>query len=165
MPESLPPQPLPTMYDLPSENPEEPGLPDEFHGWQAQLLSQTFQPSTYALDRVFAASDLNLYYDSQNRSYYKRPDWFAVVDVPRLLDTGRLSYVRWQERHSPIIVVELLSPSTLEEDQGLTLRGRTPPSKWEVYESILRVPYYVLFDRLADNFQIFELQGTVYQEL
>jgi hypothetical protein len=22
---------LPTMYDLPSENPEEPGLPDEFH--------------------------------------------------------------------------------------------------------------------------------------
>ncbi|NES73756.1 MAG: Uma2 family endonuclease, partial [Okeania sp. SIO2D1] len=22
---------LPTMYDLPSENPEEPGLPDQFH--------------------------------------------------------------------------------------------------------------------------------------
>ncbi|MEQ8467250.1 MAG: hypothetical protein RIC07_27245, partial [Coleofasciculus sp. E1-EBD-02] len=24
-------QTLPTMYDLPSDNPEEPGLPDEFH--------------------------------------------------------------------------------------------------------------------------------------
>jgi hypothetical protein len=28
----LPPkETLPTMYDLPSEDPEEPGLPDEFH--------------------------------------------------------------------------------------------------------------------------------------
>ena len=29
---------LPTMYDLPSEDPEEPGLPDEFHLLQPQLL-------------------------------------------------------------------------------------------------------------------------------
>lgn len=27
-------EPLPTMYDLPSEDPEEPGLPDEFHYYQ-----------------------------------------------------------------------------------------------------------------------------------
>jgi hypothetical protein len=26
---------LPTMYDLPSDNPEEPGLPDEYHLWQS----------------------------------------------------------------------------------------------------------------------------------
>jgi hypothetical protein len=35
---------LPTMYDLPSEDPEEPGLPDEFHDLQPQLLSLTFRP-------------------------------------------------------------------------------------------------------------------------
>ena len=33
--QTMPPRPaketLPTMYDLPSEFPEEPGLPDEFH--------------------------------------------------------------------------------------------------------------------------------------
>jgi hypothetical protein len=29
----------PTMYDLPSEFPEEPGLPDVFHDLQPQLLS------------------------------------------------------------------------------------------------------------------------------
>lgn len=29
---------LPTMYDLPSEDAEEPGLPDEFHDLQPQLL-------------------------------------------------------------------------------------------------------------------------------
>jgi Uma2 family endonuclease len=153
------------MYDLPSESPEDTGLPDEFHRVQAELLCQTFQPATYPADRIFVASDMNLYYDSQNRGYYKRPDWFGVVDVPRKVDDGRLSYVRWQERHSPMIIVELLSPSTIEEDQGETKRGCTPPSKWEVYESILRVPYYVLFDRMATTFRIFELQGTTYQEL
>jgi hypothetical protein len=31
---------LPTMYDLPSEDPEEMGLPDEF---QPKLLRETFQ--------------------------------------------------------------------------------------------------------------------------
>jgi hypothetical protein len=35
VPQTDPPQSpretLPTMYDLPSEDPEEPGLPDEFH--------------------------------------------------------------------------------------------------------------------------------------
>jgi hypothetical protein len=40
--ESLSAAGLPTMYDLPSEDPEEPGLPDEFHDLQPQLLSRTF---------------------------------------------------------------------------------------------------------------------------
>jgi Uma2 family endonuclease len=34
---------LPTMYDLPSQDPEEPGLPDEFHDLQPQLLSATLR--------------------------------------------------------------------------------------------------------------------------
>ncbi|BAC89454.1 Uma2 family endonuclease [Gloeobacter violaceus] len=157
--------PLPSMYDLSSENPEEPGLPDEFHDWQPQLLSQTFRPVAYPEDQVFTAADLNLYYDVRNTGYYKRPDWFAVVGVPRLVDAGRLSYVIWREGRNPIVVVELLSPNTQEEDQGQTLRGRQPPSKWEVYESLLRVPYYVLFNREANTFRLFRLEGATYREL
>ena len=72
----------PTMYDLPSEEPEEPGLPDEFHLYQPQLLRETFQPSTYPPERVFVGSDLNLYYSLHHTSWYKRPDWFAAL-VPR----------------------------------------------------------------------------------
>jgi len=26
-----------------------------------------------------------------------------------------------------------------------------PPTKWEVYEQILKVPYYITFDRYTDN--------------
>lgn len=68
---------LPTMYALPSENPEEPGLPDEFHDFQPQLLSATFRLKDYAADQIFTASDLNLYYDVRHQLWYKRPDWFG----------------------------------------------------------------------------------------
>lgn len=43
---------LPTMYDLPSEDPEEPGLPDIFHGLQPQLLDETLYLPQYADDRA-----------------------------------------------------------------------------------------------------------------
>jgi hypothetical protein len=42
---------LPTMYDLPSENQEEPGLPDEFHALQPQLLSRPAVPLKYQPSR------------------------------------------------------------------------------------------------------------------
>ncbi|MEL7034275.1 MAG: hypothetical protein AAFO04_01450 [Cyanobacteria bacterium J06592_8] len=32
------------------------------------------------------ASDLNLYYDLQHTSGYKRPDWYAVIGVPSLYE-------------------------------------------------------------------------------
>ncbi|MCY7272615.1 MAG: Uma2 family endonuclease, partial [Phormidesmis sp. CAN_BIN44] len=69
---------LPTMYDLPSENPEEPGLPDEFHLLQPRLLEETFLPPDYLSEDVFMGSDLNLYYDVRHTGWYKRPDWFGV---------------------------------------------------------------------------------------
>ena len=41
---------LPTMYDLPSEDPDEPGLPDQFHLLQPRLLNETFRPPNYLSD-------------------------------------------------------------------------------------------------------------------
>ncbi|NET58170.1 MAG: Uma2 family endonuclease [Symploca sp. SIO2E6] len=157
---------LPTMYDLPSEDPEEPGLPDQFHLLQAQLCSATFQPPHYPSKRIFVASDLNLYYDPQNTNWYKRPDWFAVLGVSQFYQERelRLSYVMWQERVRPTVAIEFLSPSTRAEDLGETERNRKPPTKWEVYEQILRIPYYITFDRLTNELQAFQLVGTYYQK-
>ncbi|MEH2324649.1 MAG: hypothetical protein V7K32_13990 [Nostoc sp.] len=47
----------------------------------------------------------------------------------------RLSYVIWQEGVDPFLVlVELLSPGTEQEDLGKTLpEVNRPPTKWEVY--------------------------------
>ena len=159
---------LPTMYDLPSEDPEEPGLPDEFHDLQPELLRLTFQPLEYYPNRVFCGSDMNLYYDANNPLWHKRPDWFGVVGVSRLYEQRdlRLSYVIWQEKTSPSAIVELLSPGTEKEDLGATTRDRNePPTKWEVYEQILQVPYYVVFNRYNNQLQAFHLLSGQYQEL
>ncbi|AVH63058.1 MULTISPECIES: Uma2 family endonuclease [unclassified Nostoc] len=159
---------LPTMYDLPSEYPEDSGLPDEFHLFQPQLLRETFCPPNYPAEEVFVASDLNLYYDLRHTLWYKRPDWFAAVGVSRLYEQQnlRLSYVIWQEGVAPFVVVELLSPGTEKEDLGQTLREiNQPPTKWEVYERILRIPYYIVFDRYTDKLQVFQLVADSYSEL
>ncbi len=159
-------QNLPTMYDLPSEDPEEPGLADIFHLDQPQFLEVTFQPENYDPEQVFSAIDLYLYYDINHPNWHKRPDWFAVVGVPYLYDGWdlRLSYVMWQEQVSPIVVVELLSPSTEKEDLGQTVsQPGSPPTKWEVYEQILQVPYYVTFSRYTNLMQAFQLIDGKYQ--
>jgi len=191
----LPPeQTLPTMYDLPSEDPEEPGLPDEFHSLQPHLLSRTLRLNRYHRDEFFTGTDLNLYYDVTNPLWHKRPDWFLAVGVPRLyagLDLRR-SYVTWQEGKNPFIVVELLSPGTQKEDLGRyaqeeletvespqpqtspewptpeqkngQVTKNTPPSKYVVYEQLLRVPYYIVFSRYTNRVRFFQLEGGHYQE-
>ncbi|MEN9250895.1 MAG: Uma2 family endonuclease [Thermostichales cyanobacterium BF3_bins_165] len=165
----LPPrQTMPTMYDLPSEGVGDPGLPDEYHWFQAELLRQTFQPPNYPVERIFVATDLNLYYDPHNPLWYKRPDWFAVVGGERLYEgqDSRLSYVIWQEGIPPFIVIELLSPGTEAEDLGRTVRGEgQPPTKWQVYERHLRVPYYMVFNRYTDELLAYQLVGGHYQVL
>lgn len=187
---------LPTMYDLPSENPEEPGLPDEFHALQPQLLSRTCRPPQISAQQMFTGTDLNLYYDVRHSRWYKRPDWFLTVGVPRLYDETdlRLSYVIWQEGVAPLVVVELLSPGTEAEDLGENARSEEliqaldatpleiaeenqedqansvtnkdkPPRKWDVYERILRVPYYVVFSRYTERLRVFTLVVERYQEV
>jgi Uma2 family endonuclease len=172
------------MYDLPSENPEEPGLPDEFHDLQPQLLSATLRLRNYAKSDIFTGTDLNLYYDVRHPQWYKRPDWFLVLGVSRLYEGKdlRSSYVLWQEGVDPFVVVELLSPGTEKEDLGdrAELLAETqaseqaepgtandearPPRKWEVYEQILRVPYYLVFSRYTNQLRFFQLVGGRYQE-
>jgi len=66
---------LPTMYDLPSEDPQEPGLPDEFHDYQPQLLRETFQPPHYMPDHFFVGTDLNLYYLLRHPGWYNPSMW------------------------------------------------------------------------------------------
>jgi len=77
------------MYDLPSEDPEEPGF-DEYHYLQPQLLSH-LPPSGITLLIRFSWLRSHLYYDVRHPLWYKRPDWFAVVNVPRLYERSWLA--------------------------------------------------------------------------
>lgn len=184
---------LPTMYDLPSEDPKEPGLPDGFHDLQPQLLSRTLSLMGYSRENCFTASDLNLYYTVRHPLWHKRPDWFLVLDVPRLYEQRdlRRSYVLWQEGNPPTVVVEFLSPGTEAEDLGRFYdetddgtQGELnppmatadvsngdddetkakPPGKFEVYETRLRVPHYFVYSRFTGRLRYFKLEGGQYGE-
>ena len=185
IPQSDPPrsprETLPTMYDLPSEFPEEPGLPDVFHDLQPQLLSRTLQLANYTQDNYFTASDLNLYYDVHHPLWHKRPDWFLAVGVSALYDGHdlRRSYVVWQEGRPPCILVEFLSPGTEREDLGRFFEATdqvsdnetepltdaaAPPGKLVVYEQYLRAPHYIVYSRYTRRLRYFKLIGGQYEE-
>ncbi|MEM9216575.1 MAG: Uma2 family endonuclease [Cyanobacteria bacterium P01_F01_bin.150] len=185
-------QRLPTMYELPSEEIGEPGLPDEFHRMQAELLRQTCQSPLYPAplspsseaeepgensqpspqppinNALFIASDLNLYYDSQRPHLYKRPDWFMALNVPQLQRQQdlRWSYVSWHEPAPPFLAIEFLSPGTDDDDLGIRpQRPNKPPRKWDAYEQFLQIPYYAVYDRYQNQFRLFRLTGGTYQEV
>ena len=182
---------LPTMYDLPSEFPEETGLPDEFHDLQPQLLSRTLRLNHYIRDNYFTASDLNVYYDVNHPLWHKRPDWFLAIEAPRLYEGKdlRRSYVVWQEGKNPYVVIEFLSPGTELEDLGRFYQttaksantesplsavhssdngdpqaATLPPAKLEVYERYLRIPHYLVYSRYTKKLRYFKLEGGQYQE-
>jgi Uma2 family endonuclease len=187
-------QKLPTMYDLPSEFPEEPGLPDEFHDIQPQLLSRTLSLRGYSSKNRFTGSDINIYYDPEHPLWHKRPDWFLAVNVPRVYqgikgEETRLSYVVWEERQPPTVIVEFLSARTEKEDLGrfygdadyvpdlsqsfeqesfelerAAMDRTTPPGKVNVYESCLRVPHYIVYSRYTQRLRYFKHNGIYYDE-
>ncbi|NJR69866.1 MAG: hypothetical protein HC771_15325 [Synechococcales cyanobacterium CRU_2_2] len=49
------------MYDLPSEFPGAPGLPDEYHDLQPELLSATLALTAYGAQERFTGTDMCLY--------------------------------------------------------------------------------------------------------
>ena len=70
------------------------------------------------------------------------PDWFYVPGVTPGPE-GRIfrSYVLWQEKKSPLVVLEFVSGSGGEE------RDRTPLiGKFWIYEQEVRAPYYGIYE-------------------
>jgi Uma2 family endonuclease len=164
----------PTMYDLPSEYVGDAGMPDEFHPVQSFFLSATFQTPRYEPREIFTATDINLYYTLEHPLWYKRPDWMGVVGVSRFYGGVdlRASYVTWDEGVNPFIIVELLSLGTEKEDLGETAartpengQAETPPGKWQVYEQVLQIPYYVVFSKSDQYFRAFRLIEGSYREI
>ena len=83
---------------------------------------------------------------------------FVVVALPVVL------LVRVALVMVAFVVVELLSPHTEDEDLGKTeQKANQPPTKWQVYEQILRVPYYIIFSRYSNELQAFRLVASTYE--
>ena len=89
------------------------------------------------------------------------PDWFYVPNVPaKLNDQIRRSYVLWREYIAPTVVLEFASGNGSEE------RDQTPfTGKFWVYEKIIRVPYYGIYEINTAKLEVYELVGGRYRPL
>ena len=118
---------------------EEPMAETNLH-WEATVYCKESLQLHYALrDDVYVASDNFLYFvEGQPRSVVS-PDCYVVFGVARGL---RDTYKTWEENgRTPDVVIELTSKKTRKEDTG---------RKFEIYQDILRVAEYFLFDPTAD---------------
>ncbi len=99
------------------------------------------------------------------------PDWFYVPNVPPNLDGQiRRSYVLWREHIAPLIALEFASGNGDEErdrtplsrtDEGVV----TKPGKFWVYERVMRIPYYGIYEINSGRLEVYRLIDGYYQLL
>ncbi|MCT7978082.1 Uma2 family endonuclease [Laspinema olomoucense] len=100
------------------------------------------------------------------------PDWFYVPNVPPNLDGEiRRSYVLWREYASPLIALEFAS-GTGEEERDRTPLNRSAdaprekPGKFWVYEKIIKIPYYGIYEIKTGVLEVYHLlPGYLYEKL
>jgi Uma2 family endonuclease len=109
------------------------------------------------MDRVYASGDLLIFYERGNHHRHVSPDVFVACDVEK---RERRNYLVWDEGHAPDFVIEIVSESTVANDQG---------EKFLLYQSVLRVSEYFLFDPegtlLTPRLAGYRLVGGVYQPI
>ncbi len=88
-------------------------------------------------------------------------DWFYVPNVPPKLDGQiRRSYVLWREYQAPVIALEFASGNGDEE------RDKTPVTgKFWVYEKIVRIPYYGIYEIKNALLEVYHLIDFSYHKL
>ncbi len=120
-------------------------------------LIETLQRFFALLSRVYVSGNLLIFYEQGNRRRHVSPDVFVVRGVEK---RERENYLVWEERKSPQLVIELTSSSTRHEDQR---------TKFNLYQDVLKVREYFLFDPFGDYLdpplQGYRLRQGVYQPI
>jgi Uma2 family endonuclease len=143
---------------------------------QAIILTDSLTPILERLhpDGYYAiGQDCGIYWretDPPERGA-EAPDWFYVPNVPPQLDGEiRRSYVLWREYIVPTIALEFASGDGSEEHDQTPLpssrrRDAPKPGKFWVYERIIRIPYYGIYQVNTGDLEVYQLVGARYQQL
>lgn len=125
---------LPGEDELPADDNQT--METQRHKIQMDLLIESLDTWLGAREDGYVGGNMFIYFSqAQIKSQdFKGPDFFAVTDVPK---RERKSWVVWFEEKAPDVVIELLSPSTADEDKT---------HKKSVYQTKLRVPEFYWYD-------------------
>jgi Uma2 family endonuclease len=133
-----------------------------------QILQQRHPDGQYAIGQ-----DCGIYWRETEPAEKgaEAPDWFYVPNVPPNLDGQiRRSYVLWREHIAPLIALEFASGNGDEErdrtplsrtDEGVV----TKPGKFWVYERVMRIPYYGIYQVNNGRLEVYRLIDGYYQLL
>ena len=145
---------LATQDDLPYDDGEP--METQRHKWQMDLLIDGLSTWLEGREDGYVNGNMFVYFSlaQVKNQDFKGPDFFAVVGVPK---TERKSWVVWAEEKAPDVVIELLSPSTAQQDKT---------EKKQIYQDKLRVGEYFWYDPFnPEDFAGFVLVGGRYQPL
>ena len=126
------------------------------HKMQMDLLIDPLIPWLEPREDGYVGGNMFLYFSlAQVRNQdFKGPDFFAVLGVPK---KERKSWVVWEEGKAPDVIIELLSPSTAQEDKT---------NKKIIYQNQVRVPEYFWFDPFKpDDLAGFILSNGSYEPI
>ncbi len=132
------------------------------------VLQQLHPDGQYAIGQ-----DCGIYWREANppEKGAEAPDWFYVPNVPPKLDGQiRRSYVLWREFIIPLIALEFASGDGSEERKQTPLSRSeegevTKPGKFWVYERIIGIPYYGIYEINNGKLEVYILVGGRYQKL
>lgn len=171
-----------TISDLPKPFPDHTQLPEEDGTFvknfqehpQSIILTDSIGPILEKRhpDGLYAiGQDCGIYWRETEPAEKgaEAPDWFYVPDVPPKIDGQyRRSYVLWREHLAPLIVLEFASGDGSDE------RDRTPlynndgdvqkPGKFWVYERIMRVHFYGIFEIKTNKLEVYQFANGDYQK-
>jgi len=117
------------------------GRPMAETDWHRELMNaliRTLRHFFLTRPNVYVSGNLLIFYIPGDRLRHLSPDVFVVKGAP---NHDRPNYLVWKEGKAPDIVIELTSSSTRDEDVK---------DKFMLYQDVLKVREYFLFDPLAD---------------
>ena len=133
-----------------------------------QILQQRHPDGQYAIGQ-----DCGIYWRETEPAEQgaEAPDWFYVPNVPPNIDGQiRRSYVLWREHIAPLIALEFASGNGDEERDRTPLSRTnegvvTKPGKFWVYERVMRIPYYGIYQVNNGRLEVYRLIDGYYQLL
>ncbi|MBE9117415.1 Uma2 family endonuclease [Lusitaniella coriacea LEGE 07157] len=172
-PQTVLPPPFPDHTQLPEENgefvknfqehPQSILLTDSI----GSVLQRLHPDGQYAIGQ-----DCGIYWRETNppERGAEAPDWFYVPRVPpKVKGKIRRSYVLWREFISPSIALEFASGDGSEERDKTPLSWeeseRIKPGKFWVYEQIMRMPYYGIYEINRERLEVYRLMDGFYRLL
>jgi hypothetical protein len=126
----------------------------------AEALRDALSVAKRLLDNQFCATSVAVCAQVNGKTVTKAPDWLYVPYV-HPTNQSRSSYTPYAEGQLPTIVMEFLSDKKRREYDNSPFY---PYGKWYFYETILKVPWYVIFEPNKGKLEVYRLEAGSYKK-